>query len=367
MGQQFKILLIEDDIDSLEILKQELLAYDYEVLTAANGMEGLRRAQEEEPDLLVLDVMLPGLDGFEVCHRLRTMPQTAELPIIMLSAKAQDNDKSTGLKVGANKYLTKPVNLSELVDSVEQMLNKKSPISPTLRRAIAFIGSKGGVGTSTVVVNIAVALVQMGSSVILIDLCPYFGTVPLLLGLQPEHAASDLFKSPHNLEALLITHESGVRVLPSPQTPEEYRKISPSDVENLLEELRTMAQYLLIDIPAHPSNITEAALTKCYLVAVVARFSPSSLASIDSTTSLLAKLGIEPERLGLVLIESDESSQMHFKVEVPLLATLPYDAKGCFEAEERRTPIILAKPNSPMACSLRELSHRIVNDTTMTP
>jgi pilus assembly protein CpaE len=218
-----------------------------------------------------------------------------------------------------------------------------------------------------VVVNIAIALVQMGSSVILIDLCPYFGTVPSLLGLQPEHATSDLFKNPHNLEALLITHESGVRVLPSPQTPEDYRKISPSDVENLLEELRTMAQYLLIDIPAHPSNITEAALTKCYLVAVVARSSPSSLASIDSTTSWLAKLGIEPERLGLVLIESDESSQMHSKVEVPLLATLPYDEKGCFEAEERRTPVILAEPDSPIACSLRELSHRIVSDTTMTP
>lgn len=366
MSQQFKILIIEDDFDSLDILRQELLAHDYQVLTATNGVEGLRAAQTEEPDLLILDIMLPGLDGFEVCHRLRTTSQTKELPIIMLSAKAQDNDKSTGLKVGANKYLTKPVNLSQLVASVEQLLARKSPISPTKRRAIAFIGSKGGVGTSTVVANIAIALAQGGSSVVLIDFCPYLGTVPLLLGLQPEHATSNLPESPGGLEALLITHESGVRVLPSPQTAEDYRKISPSDVEKLVEELRTMAQYLLIDIPGHPSNITEVALIKCDLVAVVARSSPGSLASIDSTTSLLTKLGIERERLRIVLIESGEPSKMYFKVAFPLFGTLPYDAKGRFEGEERRTPIILAEPNSAMASSLRELAHRIVNDIALT-
>lgn len=366
MSQQFKILLIEDDIDSLEILKQELLAHDYQVLTATNGVEGLRKAQTEEPDLIILDVMLPGLDGFEVCHRLRTTPQTAELPIIMLSAKAQDNDRSTGLKVGADEYLTKPVNLSQLVACMEQLLAKKSPISPTKRRALAFIGSKGGVGTSTLVVNIAIALAQGGSSVVVIDLCPYFGTVTSLLGLQPEHAISDLPKSPRGLEALLITHESGVRVLPGPQTAEDYRRISPSDVDNLVQELRTMAQYLLIDIPGHPSNITEAALTKCDLVAVVARSSPGSLASIDSTISLLTKLGIDRERLRIVLIESGEPSQMDFKVEFPLLGILPYDAKGCFEGEERRTPIILSEPNSAMASSLRELAHRIVSDIVLT-
>jgi CheY-like chemotaxis protein/MinD-like ATPase involved in chromosome partitioning or flagellar assembly len=363
MRQQFKILLIEDDFDSLEVAKQELLAHDYQVLTASNGVEGLRKVQAEEPDLLILDVMLPGLDGFEVCHRLRTTLQAAELPIIMLSAKAQETDKSTGLKVGANEYLTKPVNLSELVASVERLLAKKSPLPPTKRRAVAFIGSKGGVGTSTVVVNIAIALAQEGSSVILIDLCPYFGTVPLLLGLQPEQATLNIPKSPGGLEALLITHESGVRMLPTPQTPEDYRKINPSDVNNLLEELRTVAQYLLIDIPAHPSNITNAALTKCDLVAVVARSSHGSLASIDSTTSLLTKMGIERERFGVVLIESGEPYQMDFKIEIPLLGIIPYDAKGCFEAEERRKPVILAKPNSAMASALRELAHRIFSDS----
>jgi DNA-binding response OmpR family regulator len=98
----------------------------YEVLTASNGMAGLRKAKDEKPNLLILDVMLPGLDGFEVCSRLRAEPQTAHLPILMLSAKGQDADKSTGLKVGADDYLTKPVERAVLIGKVETLLAAKS-------------------------------------------------------------------------------------------------------------------------------------------------------------------------------------------------------------------------------------------------
>jgi len=98
----------------------------YEVLTAPNGVEGLRKAREEEPDLLVLDVMLPGLDGFEVCHRLRSEPQTAKLPILMLSAKAREADKATGINVGADDYLSKPAATDEIVARVANLLAEKN-------------------------------------------------------------------------------------------------------------------------------------------------------------------------------------------------------------------------------------------------
>jgi two-component system alkaline phosphatase synthesis response regulator PhoP len=94
----------------------------YQVLIATNGLEGLRKALKEKPDLIVLDVMLPGVDGFEVCHRLRTEPKTAQLPILMLSAKGQEIDKVTGLKVGASEYMTKPWQRSELLTRIATML-----------------------------------------------------------------------------------------------------------------------------------------------------------------------------------------------------------------------------------------------------
>jgi len=121
-----RILIIEDDPSVLRAISYMLGKEGYDVLTALNGLVGLRKAKEENPDLLILDVMLPGIDGFEVCHCLRAESQTAQLPILMLSAKGQKADRSTGLEVGANEYLTKPVERSVLLSKIEALLAAKS-------------------------------------------------------------------------------------------------------------------------------------------------------------------------------------------------------------------------------------------------
>ena len=117
-----KILVIEDDPGTLRLIEYTLQHAGYQVLLAKNGLEGLRKAQKGGPDLIILDVMLPGIDGFEICHRLRAEAQTARVPILMLSGKAQEIDKATGLHVGADDYLTKPVYPSEVVSQVETLL-----------------------------------------------------------------------------------------------------------------------------------------------------------------------------------------------------------------------------------------------------
>lgn len=121
-----KILVIEDDPGTLRLMVYTLEQEGYQVLTAVNGLVGIKKAQSEEPDLIVLDVMLPGIDGFEICHRLRAEPGTAQLPVLMLSAKAQEIDKATGLKVGADDYVSKPWRRFELVSKIATMLERKS-------------------------------------------------------------------------------------------------------------------------------------------------------------------------------------------------------------------------------------------------
>jgi DNA-binding response OmpR family regulator len=120
-----KILIIEDDPSFLRAVSHIVEKEGYNVTTASNGMTGLRMAKEDKPDLLILDVMLPGLDGFEICSRLRNEPETAKLPIIMLSAKGQEADRTTGLKVGADEYLTKPVNRELLLEKLTSLLAKE--------------------------------------------------------------------------------------------------------------------------------------------------------------------------------------------------------------------------------------------------
>jgi DNA-binding response OmpR family regulator len=95
----------------------------YEVLSATNGLVGLRKAREENPMLIISDVMLPGLDGFEVCHRLREDAVTAKIPIIMLSAKGQDTDRTTALRVGANEFFSKPVDRVILLNKIKELLS----------------------------------------------------------------------------------------------------------------------------------------------------------------------------------------------------------------------------------------------------
>ena len=120
-----RILVVEDDPSAQRLIGYTLEREGYQVLVASNGMEGLKKAREEDPELLVLDVMLPGLDGFELCHRLRADPQTAALPILMMSAKAQESHISTGMRVGADDYLTKPADPSEIVRRVANLLAKR--------------------------------------------------------------------------------------------------------------------------------------------------------------------------------------------------------------------------------------------------
>jgi two-component system alkaline phosphatase synthesis response regulator PhoP len=121
-----KILVIEDDPTTLRLTKYTLEHEGYQVLTASNGLEGLKKARSEKPDLIMLDVMLPGIDGFEICHRLRAEPQTAQLPVLMLSAKARETDKATGLKVGADDYIIKPWHRPELLTKVATLSEKSA-------------------------------------------------------------------------------------------------------------------------------------------------------------------------------------------------------------------------------------------------
>lgn len=122
-----KILIVEDDVSTSRFLSYTMEHEGYQVLTALDGLEGLKKALTENPDLVVLDIMLPGLDGFELCHRLRAYSPTADIPVLMLSAKTQDADKSAAFKMGANFYMVKPADPAKIVDAVKNMLNEPTP------------------------------------------------------------------------------------------------------------------------------------------------------------------------------------------------------------------------------------------------
>ena len=121
-----KILVVDDEPDAVELVEFNLKANGYDVVTAADGEEALEKARAVIPDLIVLDLMLPEVDGTEVCKILRRDPRTQAIPIIMLTAKAAEIDRVLGLELGADDYVTKPFSPRELVLRVKKLLRNLS-------------------------------------------------------------------------------------------------------------------------------------------------------------------------------------------------------------------------------------------------
>lgn len=120
------ILVVEDELNILELIRFNLQKDGFQVLEAYEGYAALKMAEEKKPDLIILDIMLPGLNGLEICRQLRKNDDTADIPIIMLSAKSEELDKVLGLEIGADDYMTKPFSPRELVARVKARLRKFS-------------------------------------------------------------------------------------------------------------------------------------------------------------------------------------------------------------------------------------------------
>lgn len=130
-----KVLVVDDEKDILDLVRHHLEKEGFHCLQASDGGAALRLARESRPDLLILDLMLPGFDGLEICRRLRRDAATARMPIIMLTAKAEEVDRVVGLEVGADDYIVKPFSPRELIARVKAILRRtQEPAAPRTRR-----------------------------------------------------------------------------------------------------------------------------------------------------------------------------------------------------------------------------------------
>ena len=121
-----RILVVDDELDLVSVLRMGLEIQGFEVIEAMDGEEGLRRARQDRPDLMVLDLMLPKMDGYKVCRALKFDDRFQNLPIIILSARSGDQDRKLALDMGADLFMTKPYEMSELVAKIRQKLGRSS-------------------------------------------------------------------------------------------------------------------------------------------------------------------------------------------------------------------------------------------------
>jgi two-component system response regulator MprA len=121
-----KVLVVDDEDNIVELIRLGLRYEGFEVEAASNGEQGLMLAQRTNPDLIILDIMMPGIDGLEVCRRLRSNPTTHDIPVLMLTAKDEVSDRILGLQTGADDYLTKPFDFYELLERMKAILRRQN-------------------------------------------------------------------------------------------------------------------------------------------------------------------------------------------------------------------------------------------------
>jgi len=140
MAGKRRILIVDDEAHIVELLAMNLRQHGFEACSASSGLDVMDRAVAEHPDLILLDLMLPGLSGLEACRLLKTDPRTASVPVIMLTAKSEETDKVIGLGIGADDYVTKPFGLRELIARIEVALRRTVPVPGLALAATIAIG-----------------------------------------------------------------------------------------------------------------------------------------------------------------------------------------------------------------------------------
>ena len=139
-NDSIKILLVDDEPDILEILSYNLIAKGYTVLTAANGLEAVKQAKKNQPHLILMDVMMPEMDGIEACEQIRTFPELKDTIITFLTARGEDYSQVAGFEAGADDYITKPIKPKVLVSKIKSLLRRLNEATPKENSELITVG-----------------------------------------------------------------------------------------------------------------------------------------------------------------------------------------------------------------------------------
>ena len=377
---QYKILVVDDDLDVLRLMKFVLHAAGYQVITAMNGTEALSKAQSERPHLVILDVMMPEISGLEVCWRLRDIPETAHLPIIIVSAKGEVPDRVTGLHAGADDYLVKPVNSDELLARVVALMNRtqraQSPVRAQERGKIwGFVGAKGGAGVSTLVLNLATLLAQQKKPAIAVELQPNQGTFAAQLKWRGgENLRHLLNRDLEHLDAKTIGARlyptfTGLRVLYGPQQVDEFGDLDAEHITPIIEKLGQMTDYLLLDLPYGASSANQAAAQACDLMIVAIEPEPSALQCAKAQLDLLKSWDILGALVGIVLVNrsgvpgSSSLRDINQQLGSEIVGIVPFAGELAPIAVVQGLPLVVIKPEHGVTASFKEILRRLSADT----
>jgi len=371
-----KILVVDDDLDTLKLVGLMLERQGYEITVASNGLLGLSKAATERPDLILLDIMMPDIDGYEVTRRLRADPTLAHIPVIMFTAKSMVDDKVAGFEVGVDDYLTKPTHPAELTAHVKAVLARSAQtraVPSEKATTIGFLGVKGGVGTSTLTLNVGVSLRHLNQDVIVADLNPGCGSIGLDLGFaNPQglgHLLSRSLKDIHlrSVEAELVAHKTGVRLLLAACRPKDSDLAQAvPQMEAVVRNLAVMCTTLLLDLGTGVRPYVKPILQLCDRVLLIVEPVHPTDAIARALIEDLQSSGIGRGKMALVLVTRERTSlqipwrQIETDLGLPLAGIISPAPEQAHQASQGGTPLVILAPDSLVTDQIHKLAANVV-------
>lgn len=359
-----RILLVDDDADALAMLRLILQRRGYEVMTAQSGMQALSSLAHELPDVVILDIMMPQMDGYQVCRRIKTDPRTAHLPVALFSAKSQPVDQMEGFRAGADDFIEKPVHPDTLIERINTLLERAAGApKEKAARVISVLGAKGGVGATTLAVNLALAL---PGNIILADLEPG-GTAALYLGLDPVHGLNDLLARQADsldqaaIEAALVPHPSGLRVLAAADNPLDQERLSV-----LLDHLLVMCDVGIFDLGGGLVHFAATIADRSNDLILALDSDRATLAQARRVMNGLLEAGLAAKAKLVWINRSGASAEAgRAAIRTTLgnepVAVIDSAADAMYRAVEQGQPLVIGQPDHAIVAQVRALTELLMN------
>jgi len=372
-----KILIVDDDVQTLRLVGLMLERQGYKILAASNGTQAISMARTERPDLILLDVMMPDVDGFSVVRTLRKEPETADIPILMFTAKAQVEDKIAGYEAGADDYLTKPIHPAELTAHMRAILSRnKGRMGVPVERGytIGVIGAKGGLGVSSLTLNVAINYFQnTKQEVIAAELRPGQGSWSTELGIQSWEGLNNLLRlSPSDINVATVENELirvpyGIRLLlASPYAKDVPLMKNTASMEAVVDQLSLIGRVTFLDIGTNAHLALDEILNLTKEIIVVTEPFPAAIARTRILIEDLKQRGFgKGKLLSLVVVNRIRAdvqlsvTQIQEMLGYSVSQVIPPAPEVSFQAATRNLPLIQVQIGGMLSLQYSRLAEAI--------
>jgi len=378
-----RVLLIDDEPFYFKLIRGALKEAEYDLEYAKSGSEGLAKIPSYEPEMLIVDLKLPQMDGFEILQRLRRDPKFSHTPVIVITAKDELSEKLKAFELGADDYLVKPFQPEELVARMgllgrrgrAMQMARKDATEKKISTLLTVHSLRGGLGCSSLVVNLGLAFYKLwGKQTLLVDGVLTAGQVALMLNAKPKATWENLVGVElENLDEIVVgdmmcLDKSGIRYIASPRYPIAADTFTNESLQLLMERFRSSNDFILVDASHDFSDLTIQMLSMSSSILLVMAPEMASLRTTMSAIEIYDRLGIPPENVKIVLNNNSSNpaikqAQLEKVLKRPMDFVLPYEAGEVNRALNFGQPFILENPDLPLCLQLEKMAYSLSDDS----